>query len=367
MDDTSKAGMTEFLRREIRAWESAEVLGARRVDRHKRRLLMIVATVCAVALTVALCIWLIPRALAGEQPPQGDGGLDGGVPPVEQIGTTGAETQPTTEQTTEQTPTDPYAYDFSVVPAGATPIVPVDLSVGKNPVNMTDRVIDMDEVMAAVCRIPAIRGQVSVLILHTHTGEGYNESDAAWLDAGDEEFARSYDGNQSVVAMGAEIAAALNAAGIGTVHCKTVFDGESNREAYQRAADAIVAFRMAYPSLVCVIDVHRAAVTDAEGNIVRSLAVKDGQGIAQTQIVCGMASEKTSKTNLALAMSLCDGMNAAFPGSCAAVVCKEQTLGQDLVPFSLTLEIGSCGNTPAQAKAAAKIAAAALSPLFDLN
>ena len=108
-------------------------------------------------------------------------------------------------------------------------------------------------------------------------------------------------------------------------------------------------------------------MTDADGNIVRSLAVKDGQGIAQTQIVCGMAAEKTSKTNLALAMSLCDGMNTAFPGSCAAVVCKEQTLGQDLAPFSLTLEIGSCGNTPAQAKAAAKIAAAALSPLFDLN
>ena len=87
----------------------------------------------------------------------------------------------------------------------------------------------------------------------------------------------------------------------------------------------------------------------------------------QHKIVCGIGAEKTSKTNLALAMNLYDGMNAAFPGSCAAVVCKEQTLNQDLVPFSLTLEIGSCGNTPAQAKAAAKIAAAALSPLFDLH
>ena len=367
MDDTSKTGMTEFLRREVRAWESAEVLGARRTDRHKRRILMIVAAVSAAVLAVALCIWLIPRN--AEKPPEGEGGHDGGVPPTEQTGEPDTQTEPESElgQTVPESPLNPYAYDFTVVPAGATPIVPVDLRAENNPVNMTDRVIDMNEVLAAACRIPAIKGQVSVLILHTHTGEGYNESDAAWLDADDEEFARSYDGNQSVVAMGAEIAAALNAAGIGTVHCKTVFDGQSNRESYQRAADAILAFCKAYPFLVCVIDVHRAAVTDADGNIVRSLAVKDGQGIAQTQIVCGMGAEKTSKTNLALAMNLYDGMNAAFPGSCAAVVCKEQTLNQDLVPFSLTLEIGSCGNTPAQAKAAAKIAAAALSPLFDLN
>ncbi len=367
MNDTSKTGMTEFLRREIRAWESAEVLSGRRMDRHKRRMLMIVTAVCAAVLVAVLCIWLIPDR--GTKPPRGESGEQGGVPPTEQTGESDTQAESETEpgQTESPTPLDPYAYDFSVVPAGATPIVPVDLTAEKNPINTTDRVIDMNEVLAAACRIPAARGKVSVLILHTHTGEGYNEDDALWLDADDEEFARSFDETKSVVAMGAEIAAALNAAGIGTVHCRTVFDGQSNRESYQRAADAIKAFCKAYPSLVCVIDVHRAAVTDAEGNIVRSLSVHDGQGIAQTQIVCGMSAEQTSKTNLALAMQLCDGMNAAFPGSCAAVTCKEQTLNQDLVPFSLTLEIGSCGNTPAQAKAAAKIAAAALSPLFDLN
>lgn len=372
MEDTRKKGMTEFLRREVQAWETLAVRDARRTDRHRRRWLMIIAAVSALVLVLALCIWLIPRAVAGDRTPTpGEGELEGGLPPAGQEGTGEGESESDTESLPEQTDpmpqADPYAYDFSVVPAGATPIVPQNLATGQVLINQTDRAINMQEILAAACRVPAVRGSVSVLILHTHTGEGYNEADAAWLEAGDEEFARSYDPEQSVVAMGAELAAALNAAGIGTVHCRTVFDGSSNREAYLRAADAIRAFCKAYPSLVCVIDVHRAATTDGQGNIVRSLAVNDGQRVAQTQLICGMSAGDTSKTNLALALSLCERMNAAFPDSCAGVVCKEQVPNAELVPFSLTLEIGSCGNTPGEAKAAAKIAAAALSPLFDLN
>ena len=122
---------------------------------------------------------------------------------------------------------------------------------------------------------------------------------------------------------------------------------------------------MAYPGLTCVIDVHRAATTDESGNIVRSLAVRDGQGIAQTQVICGMGAEATSKTNLALAMQLYENMNALFEGSCASVICKQQSLHGELLPFALTLEIGTCGNTPAQALAAADVTAQGLVGLFE--
>lgn len=370
MEDGAKRGMTEFLKREIRAWEAEGVLGARRADRQKRRVLMIVAA--ALVLCIGLGAWLIPLALRTEQEPGQVGEPGGNVPPAQTDGTQGTEA-PAPEDSTggelapDLPPRDLYAYDYTAVPAGAVPIVPVNLAVEGGVINQTDRVIDLQQVTEAACRVPATRGKVSVLILHTHTGEGYNQGDALWIEPGQEEFARSYDGAQSVVAMGAEIAAALNAAGIGTVHCRTVFDGESNRASYERAADAIRAFLQAYPTLTCVIDVHRAAVTDQAGNVVRSLAVKDGQGIAQTQLICGMGNEQTGKTNLALALALAKGMNADFPQSCAAVVCKEQVQNQQLTPFSLTLEIGTCGNTPAQAKAAAKIAAAAMIPLFDVD
>lgn len=369
MDEHKTTGMTEFLKREIRVWDSLFAKEGHKASKRNRKWLMMAAAVVAVVLIAVSLIVLVPWGT--EAPPVQDGTV-----PIPGVGT---QQSPPTENRTEPSPEsepqtqvpvptpDPYAYDFSIVPPGATPIVPVNLATKNHPVNQTDRVIDMQDVMSAACVIPAPNGKVSVLVIHTHTGEGYNRDGKLYLDADDEEFARSADGSDGVVAVGARLAQRLNEAGIGTIHCKTVFDGQSNRESYSRAADAIEAFRKAYPSLVCVIDVHRAAVIDSDGNMVRSLAVQKGQSIAQTQIICGMSAEQTSKTNLALAMLLHDRMNRTFPESCAGVICKEQTLNQDRAPFSLTLEIGSCGNTLSEALAATEITADALCTLFQTN
>ncbi|MBQ7380036.1 MAG: stage II sporulation protein P [Clostridia bacterium] len=375
MDEHKTSGMTEFLKREIKAWEGAWV-GQAYKKRRRNRLWLMIATAAAAVVLIAVCVVVFVPWGNDEPPLQNDGAQNGGGPFTDTAQTetqaeSGNESESENEnenQTQEEGPTaDPYAYDFSSVPEGATPIVPRNTATKNHPVNQTDRVIDIQSIMEAACKIPAAPGQISVLIIHTHTGEGYNRDGALYLDANDEEFARSADGSDGVVAVGAALAKRLNEAGIGTIHCKTVFDGESNRESYSRAADAIEAFRMAYPTLVCVIDVHRAASTDEQGNIVRTLAVQNDRKIAQTQIICGMSAEQTSKTNLALAMQLHAYMNQAFPDSCASVTCKEQTLNQDRAPFSLTLEIGSCGNTLAEALAGAAVTADALCMLFETN
>ena len=372
MDEHKTNGMTEFLKREIRTWEQMRSVGSAgaRTRRMPRWLpVAAIAAGTALLLTLAL-IFFVPWSSI--KPPTPDGGHESGTqqgvtPPVTEESVTQRQ-EPSTEAITQApAPTDPYAYDYSVVPAGAVPIVPTDISARQNPVNQTDGAIDMESVMAAACKIPAPRGSISVLIIHTHTGEGYNREGVLWLDAEDEEFARSADGADGVIAVGARLAQRLNEAGIGTIHCKTVFDGESNRESYARAAEAIRAFRLAYPGLVCVIDVHRDAAVNEQGHYVRSLAVLNGQGIAQTQVICGMNAGEQGKTNLALGMLLHERMNDIFEGSCAGVICKPQTLNQDLSPFALTLEIGSCGNTPTEAIAAADVVAAAVCTLFETN
>lgn len=369
MDEHKTTGMTAFLKREIRAWDRLLVKDGDNVKKRNRKWLMMAAVVVAVAIMAISPVFLM--SWGSVAPPAQDGPVPESNVGTQQSGPGESGTEPdagSEPQTQAPVPMpDPYAYDFAVVPSGATPIVPVNLATKNNPVNQTDRVIDMQDVMSAACVIPAPSGKVSVLVIHTHTGEGYNQDGRLYLDADDEEFARSTDGADGVVAVGARLAQRLNEAGIGTIHCKTVFDGQSNRESYSRAADAIDAFRKAYPSLICVIDVHRAAVIDAKGNMVRSLAVYEGKSIAQTQIICGMSAEHENKTNLALAMLLHDRMNRAFPESCARVVCKEQTLNQDRTPFSMTLEIGSCGNTLSEALAAAEITAGALCTLFQTN
>lgn len=367
MDEHQTNGMTEFLRREINVWESLAQGKGYHAKKLRRRLLMILAVIAAVTLITVAVLAISPWADAAPHVPDGgDGGNEqGDVLPPDQTAETERESEAPTAS--EQPAPDPYFYDYASVPAGATPIVPCNIATKNHPVNQTDRVIDVQSVMEAACRIPAAKGTISVLIIHTHTGEGYNVSDALYLGAEDEEFARSADGSDGVVAVGALLAKRLNEAGIGTIHCKTVFDGQSNRESYRRAAEAIAAFRMAYPSLVCVIDVHRSATVDDSGNIVRSLAVQEGQGIAQTQLICGMSAQLTYKTNLALSIQLQESMNQAFPDSCAAVICREQVLNQDLTPFSFTMEIGSSGNTPAESLAAAEIVADALCALFDTD
>lgn len=365
MDEHQTNGMTEFLKREIRAWDGIAVDGIYKKGRRRRVWLMLATAVVALAMIIAAVLVWAPWSRS-EPPVQQPGGAENeseqGTGTVQEEQTGEQESTPGTQGMAGR---DPYAYDFSAVPTGAVPIVPMDITAKNHPVNQTDRVIDMQEVLAAACKIPAARGQVSVLIIHTHTGEGYNREGALYLEEGDGEFARSTDGSDGVVAVGERVAQILNQAGIGTIHCKTVFDGESNRDAYARAADAIAAFQKAYPSLICVIDLHRAASTDQEGHIVRSLAVQNGESIAQTQLICGMSAESTSKTNLALAMRLYERMNQAFGGSCAGVICKEQTLNQDCAPFCLTLEVGSSGNTPKEALAGAEVAARALCTLFE--
>lgn len=368
MDEHQTNGMTEFLRREIKEWETIAVGQGYRAKKLRRRWLTIIISVILMGIAVAAVLAIAPWA-SDEPRTEQEGGTQqesGMETDFDETHDESAESMQE-EQTTEpeQPVADPYAYDFSVVPEGATPIVPKNTAIKNHPVNQTDRVIDMQGVMAAACQIPAAKGRISVLIIHTHTGEGYNTEGSLYLEADDEEFARSADGTDGVVAVGAQLAKQLNEAGIGTIHCKTVFDGESNRESYRRAAEAITAFRMAYPSLVCVIDVHRSATVDDAGNIVRSLAVSEGRSTAQTRLLCGMSAELTSKTNLALAMTLGERMNQAFPDSCAAVICKEQVLNQDCAPFCLTLEIGSSGNTPEEAMSAAGIVARALCTLFE--
>ena len=365
MDEHKTNGMTEFLRREIRAWDGMFVDRIYKKARKKRKWMMLATAAAALCMiAVAVFIWA-PWGHGEPSTPQPDGAGAGSGQQMETVQKEQSETEESMPETTAPPEHDPYAYDFSAVPSGAIPIVPMDMTAKNHPVNQTDRVIDMQEVLEAVCKIPAARGQISVLIIHTHTGEGYNQNGALYLEEDDAEFARSADGSDGVVAVGECFARILNEAGIGTIHCKTVFDGESNREAYVRAADAIAAFQKAYPSLICVIDLHRAASTNQEGHIVRSLAVQNGESIAQTQLICGMSAEGTSKTNLALAMQLHQHMNQAFSGSCAGVICKEQTLNQDLAPFCLTMEIGSSGNTPEEALSGAEVAARAVCELFE--
>ena len=80
-----------------------------------------------------------------------------------------------------------------------------------------------------------------------------------------------------MVRVGDEIARVLGEAGISVLHDRTLYDYPSYNEAYDRSLAAVQTYLAQYPSIQFVLDVHRDAIEDAEGNQYKVVsAVEEG-------------------------------------------------------------------------------------------
>lgn len=266
-----------------------------------------------------------------------------------------------------------YNFDYSSVPSGYTPIIPMDLSLtsygsayihnstGLTP--NTEMLLNMD----FTDRIPLeylSSSSPTVLIIHTHGTEAYSENGAiSYLDDGGD-IARSNDTQENVVAVGRALADALEKKGIKSVHCEIMHDENGYRNAYENAEETICSYLRQYPSLKLVIDLHRDSVVKSSGELVRPVTVADGKAAAQVMCVVGSSwgGEDNEKweTNLALALKLRRELNESTENLCRPVYLKESTYNQELAPYSLLLEVGASGNSIEEALASAELIADAL-------
>ncbi len=205
----------------------------------------------------------------------------------------------------------------------------------------------------------------TVLVLHTHAAERYLAEDASYLEGelGSQIYSDTRVGD--VVEMGKRFCAVLESAGIGVVHCAEAH-GESGslRHSYANAADCIRRQLAEYPSIRYVVDLHRDGILASDGALIRT----EGADAAQVMAVVGTDGNGTEhpcwKENLALAQSLLEAMEAKNKGSCRGVIVRNASYNQELAPRMLLLEIGSAGNTLAEAIVAAERAALALADLL---
>ena len=90
--------------------------------------------------------------------------------------------------------------------------------------------------------------------------------------------------------------------------------------------------------------------------------------MAQVMAVVGTDCNGTEHTrweeNLALALQLRRAMNAETEGIGRPVFLRNSSYNQELAPYSLLLEIGTGGNSLAQAKRTAEMVGSALVKLF---
>ena len=198
-----------------------------------------------------------------------------------------------------------------------------------------------------------------VLIIHTHGTESYT------MPAGEEyeptDTFRTLDTDCNMIRVGDEMAQALTDAGLSVVHDRTLYDYPHYSGAYERSLAAIRSYLEKYPSISFVLDVHRDAVEDGNGNQYKLLCGED-KSAAQMEFVIGSngggLSHEQWRENLKLACAVQETLYKDYPTLMRPVTVRNSRYNQHMTTGSLLVEVGTAGNSLEEAVNAARLFAA---------
>ena len=149
----------------------------------------------------------------------------------------------------------------------------------------------------------------------------------------------------------------LEQAGIAVIHDTTQHDYPSYNGSYERSAETIRQWLEQYPSIKVVLDVHRDAIENPAGNLIKPVAVINGEKTAQVMIIAGCDDGTMNmpnwSENLRWAAALQSTAESMFPGLTRPVFFCYRKYNMDLTTGSLLIEFGSHGNTLEEASRAA--------------
>ena len=207
----------------------------------------------------------------------------------------------------------------------------------------------------------------TVLIVHTHTCEAYAQEPGWEYD--EDDTARSMDPAYSVVRVGDELAEVLESRGIGVIHDTSINDYPSFNGAYGTTLERIEAQLAAHPTIQMVIDVHRDAAADADGQPITRTAEVNGEPIAQLMLVVGTDEgglyHPNWRDNLSWALKLQAVMERSWPGLCRHIDLRTERFNQHATAGSLLVEVGASGNTLRQALVSARLLGEGLADLIE--
>ena len=197
-----------------------------------------------------------------------------------------------------------------------------------------------------------------ILILHTHGSEAYTpgaETEVVW--SGDH---RTTDSRYNVVKVGDEMAEVFGAAGISVLHDRTLYDYPSYTGAYDRALAAIQSYLAQYPSIRFILDIHRDAIEDGQGNEYKVVSEIEGVGTAaQLSIVVGSDGSGLTHPgwmeNLRLAAAIQENALQAYPTLMRPILLRNSRYNQHATTGSLLVEVGAAGNSPEEARLAGRL------------
>lgn len=251
--------------------------------------------------------------------------------------TTAEDTQP------EETTAPPDIYEWSCdLPYGAVAIKPADRSAYELLLyaeNKTDAVLE--SVMPYFPKKG--NGEISVLVVNTHSYESYAEEGALYYT--DSAFAASGAEENRVAEVANTLCRALSENGIGAVFVDCM--AESGFGSYQNAQRLLEIALEKYPDVTLVIDIHRAIMQEASGEMVRPITEIAGEIAAQARITLGTGAN--FEKNAAASRAIYDILNLRYERLMMPLSVESGTFLQKLSLPVLTLEIGSAGNYVSEA------------------
>ena len=226
------------------------------------------------------------------------------------------------------------------------------------------------DIAAALSKSLAVKwaetAEPQVLILHTHTTEGYMTYEADYYNAADRH--RTDDHTRNVCAVGEALRLTLAAYGITAIHDTTIHDNPVYTGAYNRSAEVAEKYLKEYPSIQIVLDLHRDSIEDG-GALVRPTAVVEGKKAAQMMLITGVVSTDDLphphwEQNLTLSSHWQAALDAVSPDLMRPLNLTASRYNQHLSPGWVLVEVGAEGNTVEEAVYSAQILGRTLAELL---
>lgn len=203
-------------------------------------------------------------------------------------------------------------------------------------------------------------GGPQVLIIHTHGTEAYTMPQGQEYEPSDNH--RTLDTACNMIRVGDEMAQVLSDAGISVLHDRSLYDYPSYSGSYNRSLASIESYLKKYPSISFVLDIHRDAVEDANGNEYKLLSAEEPRA-AQMEFVLGSngggLQHDKWRENLKLACAVQETILAEYPTLMRPIVVRSSRYNQHMTTGSLLLEVGTAGNSLDEALVSARIFAEA--------
>lgn len=271
-----------------------------------------------------------------------------------QTGPTQTEPDPTAPPPTVPQPTDPTVPSDPLRPV--TPTKPVFTAADSQYFSVTytftlNNKPDTKKLLTQKLSWDLTTDKPTVLIIHSHGTEAYTKTPDSQYD--NHAAYRTTDDRYNMISIGDELTRLLEEQGIHVIHDRTAYDYLDYDNAYDNARKAIQAHLKENPSIKMVLDLHRDAVTNSDGSQWATKATVNGQSAAQIMLVAGSNAAGQShpnwQTNLSIAEKLAVLMEKENDGVGRPVQVRYKRYNQDLCPASLIVEVGTAGNTHAQA------------------